>query len=194
MKYLYKYLQKTLPLLLLLGFSLRLSAQEVAIKTNLLYDATTTPNLALELGISQKQTIQLMYSWNPWKFSDTKQLRHWLLSPEYRWWFCHRFNGSFLGIHALGGEYNINGIKLPFGIKPSFKNYRYEGWLVGGGITYGYQWLLGKHWNLEASVGVGYLRLNYKKFDCEKCGEELDHKKRNYVGPTKAAVSLVYLF
>ena len=124
MKYLYKYLQKTLPLLLLLGFSLRLSAQEVAIKTNLLYDATTTPNLALELGISQKQTIQLMYSWNPWKFSDTKQLRHWLLSPEYRWWFCHRFNGSFLGIHALGGEYHINGIKLPFGIKPSFKNYR----------------------------------------------------------------------
>ena len=194
MKYLYKCLQATLPLVVFFCTSLTLQAQEIAIKTNLLYDATTTPNLALELGTSQKQTIQLMYSWNPWKFSDTKQLRHWLLSLEYRWWFCHRFNGSFLGIHALGGQYNISGIKLPFGIKPSFKNHRYEGWLVGGGITYGYQWILGKHWNLEASIGVGYLRLNYKKYECKECGEELDHKKRNYVGPTKAALSLVYLF
>ncbi len=188
-----KYLQKVL-LALAIGFSLTLSAQEVAIKTNVLYDATTTPNLTLELGTTSKQTIQLMYSLNPWKFSDSKQFRHWLLSPEYRWWFCHRFNGSFLGVHALGGQYNIKGIKAPFGIWPDMKDYRYEGWLVGGGITYGYQWILSKHWNIEASIGVGYLRVNYKKFTCDECSEELEHPKTNYVGPTKAAISLVYLF
>ncbi len=180
---------------MLCGFCIpTIYAQELGIKTNILYDATTTPNLGLELGTAPKQTLQLTYSWNPWKFSDTKQLRHWILSPEYRWWFCHRFNGHFLGAHALGGQFNVSGVKLPFGIWKSLRDHRYQGWMVGGGITYGYQWILSKHWNLEASLGVGYLRLNYKKFLCGDCGEELDHRKRNYVGPTKAAISLLYLF
>ena len=30
--------------------AISVSAQQVAIKTNILYDATTTPNLALEIG------------------------------------------------------------------------------------------------------------------------------------------------
>ena len=188
------YLRTMLAALFLLCFSYSTQAQEIAIKTNLLYDATTTPNLGIEIGTAPKQTIQLTYGWNPWKFSDTKQLRHWTLSPEYRWWFCHRFSGSFLGIHALGGQFNMSGVKLPFGIWPSLKDHRYEGWLAGGGVTYGYQWVLSKHWNIEASVGVGYLYIDYKKFKCEECGEQLKHKNKHYVGPTKAAVSLLYLF
>ena len=178
----------------LCGFSMITSAQEVAIKTNLLYDAATTPNLGVEIGTAPKQTLQLTYGWNPWKFGHNKQLRHWTLSPEYRWWFCHRFNGHFLGAHALGGQFNVGGVKLPMGIWKALRDHRYQGWMVGGGVTYGYQWIFSKHWNLEASLGVGYLRINYKKFVCADCGEQLAHKKRNYVGPTKAAVSLIYLF
>ena len=95
-----------------LGFGLfdEASAQ-IAIKNNLLYDATTTPNIGMEIGVGRKTTAQLTYGLNPWKFSDDKQIRHWLLMPEFRWWTCSRFNGHFFGIHAMGGEFNAQGTR-----------------------------------------------------------------------------------
>lgn len=179
---------------LLLAFSLLATAQNVAVKTNLLYAATTTPNIGLEVGLGKKSTAQVFYSLNPWEFSDNEKLRHWSLNPEYRYWLCHRFNGSFIGIHALGGEFNMGGVKLPFGAWPSLENHRYEGWFAGGGLSYGYQWILSKHFNFEASLGLGYAYINYKKFVCEDCGELLKDTDRHYFGPTKAALSLIYLF
>ena len=89
----------------------RCHAQQVALKTNLLYDATLTPNLGLEMGVGKKHSVQLFYGLNAWKFGhgeDRKYAKHWLLNPEYRYWFCHRFNGSFVGIHAFGGEYDAS--------------------------------------------------------------------------------------
>lgn len=113
--------------------------------------------------------------------------------PEYRWYTCQKFGGHFFGIHALGGEYNVKNVDLPFGILPKTEKGRhYEGWYVGGGLTYGYQWLLSEHLNLEGSIGVGYIYSPYKLYGrCEKC---LDKDHRNYVGPTKAALSLIYAF
>ena len=92
-------------------------AQQVALKTNLLYDATTTPNIGAEMGIGKKSTVQLFYGLNPWKFGsgdDKKYAKHWILNPEYRYWFCQRFNGSFVGIHAFGGEYDAANVNLLF--------------------------------------------------------------------------------
>ena len=189
-----RHISKIGLILLIIGFSFPISAQEIEIKTNILYDATTTPNLAIEIGTTQKQTVQLMYSLNPWDFSGDKYFHQWLLSPEYRWWFCRRFNGMFLGAHVLGGEFHFKGINLPFGIWPTMKHHHYNGWLVGGGVTFGYQWILGEHWNLEASIGLGYLRVDYKKYRCVDCDELQEKFKKNYVGPTKAAVSFIYLF
>ena len=77
-----------LALILTLASLLTANAQKVALKTNLLYDATSTPNLGAELALGKKSTLQLFYGLNPWKFASdrTKQLRHWLLMPEYRYW------------------------------------------------------------------------------------------------------------
>ena len=130
---------------------------------------------------------------NPWKFSGDKKLRYWNVMPEYRWYTCQKFGGHFFGIHALGGEYNVKNVDLPFGILPKTEKGRhYEGWYVGGGLTYGYQWLLSEHLNLEGSIGLGYIYSPYKLYGrCDKC---LDKDHRNYVGPTKAALSLIYAF
>lgn len=38
---------------------------QVAVKTNLLYDATTSPNLGVEVGVAPKSTVQLVYGLNP---------------------------------------------------------------------------------------------------------------------------------
>lgn len=172
----------------------------LAIKSNLLYDATSTINLGLEFGIAPKWTLDISGNYNPWTFSDNKKMKHWLVQPEFRWWTCGRFSGHFLGIHALGGEYNVGGM-LPFGIDPAdmfspldkLDNHRYEGWGAGGGISYGYHWILGNRWGLEATVGVGYVYLDYDKYPCEKCGRKIGSSTRHYFGPTKAGITLIFM-
>ncbi len=167
---------------------------QVALKTNLLYWATTTPNLGAEFSVSRRSTLQAFYGLNPWKSSSDKSIRHWVLQPEYRYWFCGVYDGWFIGVHAMGGQFNAGNIKLPLGILPGLEDHRYEGWYVGGGFTAGYQWMLSKHWNFEASIGVGYDYIQYDKFRCGECGEKIKSDHSHYVGPTKAALSLVYIF
>lgn len=174
-----------------------ISAQQVALKTNLLYDASTTPNIGMEVGLNKKHTFQVFYGLNPWKFghgNDQKYLKHWVVNPEFRHWFCHRFNGSFVGIHAFGGQYNAANIKMPFGWWDELQDHRFEGWYVGGGISYGYQWVMSKHWNFEAALGVGAAYIDYDKYGCGECGKKLDDGHKIYVGPTKLALSIMYLF
>lgn len=50
-------MKKAFLLGLALLFSLSMSAQHFALKNNLLYDATTTPNLGFEVGLSKKGYI-----------------------------------------------------------------------------------------------------------------------------------------
>ena len=172
-------------------------AQQVALKTNLLYDAATTPNIGMEIGTGKKTTFQVFYGLNPWKFGhgeDQKFVKHWVVNPEFRYWFCHRFNGSFVGIHAFGGQYNAYGIKPPFGWWDELEKYRHEGWYVGGGVAYGYQWLLSRHWNFEASIGLGAAYIYYNKFRCEECGPKIGEADKLYIGPTKLALSILYMF
>lgn len=181
----------------LLGLFLCLSghSQNVALKTNTLGWATVSPNLGLEVGLGPQSTLDLYGSINPFSFNDGKQWKHWFVMPEYRYWFCEKFYGHFVGIHLVGGEYNIGKVKLPFGIySGKTRNARYEGWGVGGGIAYGYQWLLSKHFSIEGTLGAGYVRAEYRKYPCAECGTKLASGHKNYFGLTKAAISLIYVF
>lgn len=167
--------------------------QDIAVKSNALYWATTTPNLGAEFGLGKKSTLDFIVGYNPWEFNDNKKLKHILVQPEYRHWLCEKFNGHFFGLHAHYAYYNAGGIKLPFGLIDEFQDHRYQGHLFGGGISYGYQWILGKRWNLEASIGVGYAHLIYDKYACQTCGEWEAKEHKNYFGPTKATLSIIYI-
>ncbi|MBR1630795.1 MAG: DUF3575 domain-containing protein [Paludibacteraceae bacterium] len=176
-----------------------IAAQEVAVKTDLLYDATTTPNIGMEFGMGQHWTMQVFYGLNPWTFSEDRKVRHWVVMPEVRYWLCSTFNGHFFGLHAMGGEFNLEGIRLPnylmpFGTLTDLKDHHYEGWYAGGGLTYGYQWILGRHWNIEASIGLGGAYLDYSKYKCKECGFEEDPGHKVYFGLTKEVISLLYIF
>ena len=48
-----------------------------AIKTNALYWATSTPNLGFEVGLAKKLTLDISGNYNPWKFGDDRQIKHW---------------------------------------------------------------------------------------------------------------------
>ena len=116
------------------------------------------------------------------------KVKHYMVMPELKYWNCQAFERSFWGIHGIYSHFNMGGISF---LNP-LKDYRYQGDAYGGGISYGYQWALGSRWGLEASVGAGYLHLDYKKYEKEKCGEFLGDETYNYWGPTKAEVSFIY--
>lgn len=166
--------------------------QEIAVKTNLAYWATATPNLGAEFGLSKKSTLELGGGLNIFTFSDNKSFKHWLAQSEYRWWFCEAFNGHFLGAHLFGSQFNVGGWDIPVGRLDVFKDRRYEGYLYGGGISYGYQWVLSSRWNFEFNIGAGYARIHYDEYPCKDCGTKLDEGNYNYWGITKAALSFIY--
>lgn len=74
------------------------------------------------------------------------------------------------------------------------RDYRYQGSFLGAGATYGYQWILSRHWNIEAEVGVGYAHVWYDKYACGECGARLADGGTNYFGITKLGISFLYLF
>ena len=179
---------------LLFLFFNTVSAQKVALKSNLLYDATGSINLGVELALALQWTLDVSGNYNAWDFFNDNKWRHILVQPEARYWLCEKFNGHFLGIHVQWMKFNIGSVDMPFGLWDETRNSRFQGDLWGGGLAYGYNWLLSRHWNLEAEVGVGYGRVIYDKYPCASCGNRIDSSRKNYFGPTKLALNLVYIF
>lgn len=75
-------------------------AQEVALKTNLLSDAFLNPNLAAEVALAPRWTIDVSGQFNTWNLSHDRKWKHWVVQPEIRYWFCDRFAGHFVGAHC----------------------------------------------------------------------------------------------
>lgn len=170
------------------------SAQQFAVKTNLLYDATTSPNLGLEMRLADKWTAQVVAGLNVWDINSDKnrKWRHVLIQPEARYWLCSTYAGHFIGGHLLYSHYNAGNVHLPFGMWSGLQSHRYQGDLGAIGISYGYSWMLGKRWSLEGSVGVGYGITHYRKYDCVECGSFYGTETKHLFMPTKLALSVVY--
>lgn len=184
---------RKLSLLLFWGLlvSLTASAQHLALKTNLLYDATTTPNLGLEVSMGKHFTLDVSGNYNPWDFSKDRSIKHWMAQPEFRYWPVERFNGHFLGVHGYYMDYVFKDVRLPMGMK---RNEAYDGTAYGAGISYGYQLYLSSRWNLEFTAGFGYGYYEYDKFSLTKGNSEyLGLYKTDYWGVTKIGVSIIYL-
>lgn len=190
----------SLLIVLLAGWGVQTAdAQKVALKTNLLSDAFLNPNLGLEFGLAPRWTLEISGEFNGWTLSHERRWKHWATQPEVRYWFCDRFGGHFFGIHVHGGQYNVGGVGMKLNLLGTNfelpKHTRFQGWFAGGGIGYGYAWVLGRNFNLEAELGVGYSYTRFDRFLCEGCGKMTEHDKpHNYWGITRLAVSIEYLF
>lgn len=161
----------------------KVQSQDFSLKTNTLFWGTLTPNLGAEFKLSNKYTTDILAAYRPWNKMGDRTMRFWLFQPGVRRWLCEPYEGHFLGAHLHGAQYYMaDGKKV------------YDGYLVGAGLSYGYQWILSPRWSIEAEIGAGYAYLWYKRrpdLPCKKC---IVNKYKNYVGVTKAAVSLIYVF
>ena len=163
----------------------------LSIKSNLLYDATASMNLGLEFRTGQKTSFEIPVTYNPWTFRDNAKWRHILVQPEFRLWTNETFDGHFFGLHGHYAFYNVGGLYHP-PFSEYMNTHRFEGWLAGGGLSYGYRWNFSNHWGLEATVGIGYAFLSYDKYECAGCGKRLNSETLNYFGPTKVGLTLIY--
>ena len=185
------------------------AAQErFAVKTNLLHDATASIDLGVEYGFAPKWSAELSGSYNGWQLGDM-QLKHLLVAPEVRYWFCRRFAGTFVSLHAFGGKATLGGFwnfEQYYRKFPNLKSFLLkDAFTCGGGIGIGHAFILGRHWNLETEIGVGYMYTKGDEYEMIK-GENgkyylpentipvLEGSIFDYLGPTKLAVSIVYLF
>ena len=179
------------------------SAQKVAVKTNALYWTTATPNVGMEFAIADRWTIELEGGYNPWTLNpeNNTKVKHWLVSPEVRYWFCESFLGHFIGINADYAQFNVAGHPLP----PVFINLsadtpetdirksRIEGWAAGAGLTYGYAFPIARRWNLELTGGFGLWYSEYDQFESRKCGLFQQTGRKYALGPTSLGVSFIYM-
>lgn len=184
----------------LLLISMSASAQNYNLRTNLLNDVMTDMHVSAEAVLSGDFSLEMSVNVNPWTFADNHKKKHVLFQPSLRYWTCTPLNGSFWGVHAHYGRYNHSGL-TPWSLGDSkilgsgsenIQNSRYQGWLAGAGISYGYHYILTKRLGLEFEIGVGYAYLQYDKFPCTQCGRKIKDQHKNYFGPTKASISLVY--
>jgi hypothetical protein len=171
------------------------SLPRFALKTNILYGAATiTPNIAAEVALSHRSTVEVSYSNNPWNYKaempSNKKLLHGIARAEYRYWLCERFSGHFLGVHALYSEYNVSGRDIPLLFD---KEYRYHGNAWGGGINYGYALPIANRWNLEFTAGFGMVQMKYDRYGCLTCDRNAEPMTKTWFGPTRLGINLVFL-
>lgn len=179
-------------LILILVFPYMSDAQ-TSVSTNLAGWATTTINAGVEHALSRNYSVVADGMINPWNFSGDRHVHLWMARIEGRRWLCQAMNGHFLGVHILGGQYNIKNVDMPLGMLAKTERGRhYEGQMYGAGLVYGYQWPLSRHWNVEAALGLGYVYSPYKLYG--RCNRVLKSAHRNYAGPTRLSLSIAYVF
>lgn len=165
-------------------------ASYFALKSNLLYDALLVPNLSLEASIGSGWTLAAggMLAW----WSKDAKHRYWRIyggDLEIRKYFGTLAKSKPLQGHHLG----IYGDFLTYDFEFGAKGYQSKA-TYAAGIKYGYSHPIANRLNLDFALGIGYLHSNYKTYvPRDGCYVYQETKKRKWLGPTQAEISLVWL-
>lgn len=163
----------------------------VGVKTNMLYDAMLVPNGGLEIYLGKNWSIDAywMYAWwksdrvhNYWRtYGGDVELRKWLGSAARR----KPLTGHHIGAYAqiVTYDFELGG-----------RGYLADRWSYAAGVSYGYSLPVAKRLNIDFSMGLGYMGGEYKEY-LPQDGHYVwqSTKRRHWIGPTKAEISLVWL-
>ena len=182
------------------------SAQKIAVKSNALYWAAATPNLGFEFALGDRWTFEVEGGYIPWTLDAGRnmKMKHWLVSPEFRYWFCNSFQGHFIGLNGNYTQFNIGG--LPFeapcvfidlcenaAAMPDLRNSRIQGLAVGAGLTYGYAFPIARRWNMEFTAGFGWWYTVYDQYESRTCGLFQQRVEKHALGPSALGISFIYM-
>ena len=159
-----------------------------AFSTNLLFDAVTAVNFAMELPLADRFTMKVegIFPWWTWNDqANAFQINHGNIGVRY--WFGEREFKGWYGGGALGiGRYDI---------EPRTNGWRgWEGMVTLGG---GYAVPLSDHFVLDLGLGLGSMYTKFDKYEEITEGfravTEAD-KQYLFFGPTDLHISLIYVF
>lgn len=171
----------------------------MAIKTNMLYDVAAVPNIGAEFYLGQNFSIAANYAHAWWK-KDTKNLywRYYGADASLRWWFGKASRIKPLQGHHVGLNYQILTYDFQLGKKgimagmPNGNLADRANHIVA--LEYGYSLPIARRLNIDFSIGVGYhwgIFEEYIPVDGHNVWQAT--KRRQYFGPTKLEISLVWL-
>ncbi len=171
----------------------------MAAKTNMLYDVMLVPNAGLEFYLGKGFSLEANYMHAWWK-SDPHNW-YWRTyggDLGLRYWFGTEAKNKPLTGHHIGVYGQVLTYDFEFGNtgiiggKPGGNLIDEPNWTVG--LEYGYSLPISKRINIDLSIGFGYhWGVFYEYVPVDDCYVWQATKMRNYIGPTKASISLVYL-
>lgn len=188
----------------------------MGVRTNLLHDAAALPDLGLEFWLGKRWSLAADWTYGWW--TDDARHRYWRAyggAVTLRRWLgrtkvnasqsdrAHKpLRGHHVGLYAgmftfdfeLGGTGRMGG--LPGGTL-------WDRAMLQAGVEYGYSLPIASHINLDFSIGLGYLGGKVIKYapspgnPCAGTAKDgyryLSQKRLNWVGPTRAVVSLEWV-
>lgn len=164
-----------------------------ALKTNLLYDVLLTPNFELEkdLGPHLSLMAETAFPWYTWHH-NLRSYEVFEAGGELRWWVGHarktplrRLTGFFLGCYGAGGYYDLE-----------WDGTGHRGSFWSAGLSLGWSHRIARHWNLEYTMGLGYVGGPYRSYHADETYRPVEPTYQGhltYIGPTKLKLSLVWL-
>ena len=163
----------------------------IALKTNLLYDAILVPNIGIEAKVYRNYTVYADIMYAGWDLP--KKHFYWDLYGAQcgarRYFGGASMERSFTGHHA-----GVYAQALAYDLQNGNIGQQAISLHLGGGVEYGYALPIGRNLNIDFELGFGYIGGLYDEYVVQD-----DHNtwratiKRNWIGPTKASISLMWL-
>lgn len=177
-------------------------AQRYSVSTNFVEWANLgTVNADAGMAVSRHFSLHAGFRYNNWLYrkgdpdarledpsGDTErqfQNKKQAYNVTLRWWPWHIYSGWWGYVRAQYMEYNRGGL---------FRHIADEGDAVGGGIGFGYTYMIHKNWNVEFGAGVWAGYTKYTEYRCTNCGAISDSGEKAFILPDDVFVSLIYIF
>lgn len=177
-------------------------AQKVSLSTNLV-DWADLGTINGEVGVSVARhfTIHAGARYNNWTFrpgqpedrfedpyGDTERQfenRKQSYSLTIRYWPWYVYSGWWFYVKGQYMEYNRGGL---------INHTAEEGDAFGGGLGFGYTYMLSKNWNIDFGAGAWAGSTTYSKYRCTNCGSLMEEGRKFFILPDTVILSLSYIF
>ena len=178
--------------LILLATHIGADAQKWSLSTNAFdWAMLGTANAEAQVSVSQHISLNAGARYNPWKFRTsnphlTIQNQQTTFYAGVRFWTWYVFSGWWIEAKGQFGSFSRSGIW-----RPALE----QGTGVGGGLSFGYTFMVSEHINIDIGAGAwGGRKLTRKLYGCPSCMNLRDEGPKNFIDLDTFKFSFMYVF